>query len=153
MSHTAEAYIYQAGEGEVRWMGETRTCFLATGPLTDGAFALVEERAIRGETVPLHAHDDDGEAFYVLAGEVSFFIGDQSGRRVTTGGFVHLPRGTVHGFRIDSAEARYLILTTARHAEFYRAITLPEPHSVITDAVIEQACREYGVTFVGPLPA
>jgi quercetin dioxygenase-like cupin family protein len=153
MSHTPEAYMYQAGEGEVRWMGETCTCFLATGALTAGAFALVEERALRGETVPLHNHDDDVESFYVLDGEITFYLGQQTGRRVTAGTFVHIPKGAVHGFRIDSDVARYLILTTPRHAEFYRAITSPEPHAVITDAMIEQASQEYKIRFVGPLPA
>jgi quercetin dioxygenase-like cupin family protein len=152
MSHTAEAYIYQAGEGEVRWMGETRTFFLATGALTSGVFALVEERAIRGEAIPLHKHDADVESFYVLDGEITFYLSEQPGLRVRAGGFVHIPEGTVHGFRIDSEVARYLILTTPRHAEFYRAISLPEPHAVITDTVIEQACQEYGITFVAPLP-
>lgn len=60
MGNTAEAYIYDTGEGEVRWMGETSTIFLATGALTGEAFGLVEERAIRGEAVPLHMHDDVG---------------------------------------------------------------------------------------------
>ena len=152
MSHTAEAYIYQAGEGEVRWMGETSTFFLATGALTGGAFALVEERAIQGETVPLHKHGDDIESFYVLDGEISFYLGEQPGRRATAGTFVHIPQGTIHGFRIESEVARYLILTTPHHAEFYRAISLPLTRAVITDAVIEQACREYGIEFVGPLP-
>lgn len=34
MSNSIEAYRYQVGEGEVRWMGETSTSFLATGALT-----------------------------------------------------------------------------------------------------------------------
>ena len=37
----------------------------------------------------------------------------------------HLSRGTVHGFRVESETIRYLILTTPRHGELYRAITLP----------------------------
>jgi quercetin dioxygenase-like cupin family protein len=152
MGNTTEAYIYQAGAGEVRWMGETSTFFLATGALTGADFGLVEERAIQGEVVPLHRHDNDSESFYVLDGEISFYLGEQPGQRTAAGAFVHIPKGTVHGFRIESREARYLILTTARHAEFYQAITSSEPHAAITDAVIEQACQEYGIAFVGPLP-
>lgn len=48
MSKFSNAYIYQPNESELRWMGKTSTNFLATGPLTGGAFALVEERSIRG---------------------------------------------------------------------------------------------------------
>ena len=152
MNQMTNAYLYQPGESELRWMGETSTCFLATGALTDGAFALVEERALHGESVPFHKHAVDMESFYILEGEVSFYLGDQPGQRTTAGAFVHIPGGTVHGFRIESEMARYLIFTTPRHAEFYRAITLPSTRAAVDDAVIGQACQEYGIEFVGPLP-
>lgn len=48
---------------------------------------------------------------------------------------------------------RYLILTTPRHAEFYRAITEPSPLAKIDGAVIKKACEDYGIEFVGPLPS
>jgi quercetin dioxygenase-like cupin family protein len=134
-------------------MGETSTHFLATGDQTGGAFALVEERSKRGVSVPLHRHDDDMESFYVLEGEISFFLGDQPVLRATAGAFAHIPGGVIHGFRIESETARYLILTTPRHAQFYRAITAPSPLTVIDDSVIGNACKEYGIDFVGPLPA
>jgi hypothetical protein len=47
--------------------------------------------------------------------------------------------------------ARYLILTTARHGEFYRAITLAS-RGPVEGAQIKAAAREYGIEFVGPLP-
>lgn len=153
MSNSTEAYLYEPGESELRWMGETSTHFLATGALTGGAFALVEERAKRGVSVPLHKHNDDMESFFVLEGEISFFLGDHSGRRVAAGAFAHIPGGTIHGFRIESDAARYLILTTPRHAQFYRAITSPSPLTAVDGTVISKACQEYGIEFVGPLPA
>jgi len=152
------SYIYLEGEAEVRWMYETFTSFLATGDQTGGAFALVDERAHRGESVPLHRHPDDWESFYVLDGEISFFLGDEPGVRASAGAFVHIPGGTVHGFRIESETARYLILTTPHHGEFYTAISLPseaggrQPSTPIEGAQIGKAAREYGIEFVGPLP-
>lgn len=133
-------------------MGETSTRFLATGALTTGAFGLVDEQAKRGESVPLHKHDGDVESFFVLEGDVTYYLGDQAGRRVSAGAFVHVPAGTVHGFRVVSERARYLILTTPRHAEFYRAITAPTRGAPIEDGAIARACAEYGIEFVGPLP-
>lgn len=152
MSDRTEAYLYQPGESEKRWMGETSTQFLATGAQTGGAFALVEERADRGVSVPLHRHDDDMESFFVLEGEIAFFLGDQPGVRAAAGAFAHIPGGTIHGFRIESETARYLILTTPRHAQFYRAITGPSPGAAIDGAAISKACKDYGIEFVGPLP-
>ncbi len=152
MSETVEAYIYQPAESEKRWMGETATHFLATGALTGAAFALVEEQAKRGVSVPLHLHRADMESFFVLEGEISFFLGNEAPVRAVAGAFAHIPGGTVHGFRIESEIARYLILTTPRHADFYRAITSPVPFAAIEGSVIGQACEKYGVEFVGALP-
>ena len=158
MEAATGAYLYRAEEAELRWMGKTSTYFLATGQQTGGQFALVDERATRGESVPLHRHNDDMESFYVLEGEITLYIGDQPGVRAGAGSFAHLPGGTVHGFRIESETARYLILTTPRHGEFYRAITLASlpgglpPLEPVDGAQIKQASAEYGVEFVGPLP-
>jgi quercetin dioxygenase-like cupin family protein len=152
------AYVHQPESAELRWMGETSTYFLATGQETGEAFTLVDERAKRGESVPLHRHTEDMESFYVLEGEITLYLGGQPGVRAGAGSFAHVPGGTVHGFRVESESARYLILTTARHGEFYRAITLPSrPGGLpslesVDGAQIRKACAEFGVEFVGPLP-
>jgi quercetin dioxygenase-like cupin family protein len=158
MGDATGAYLYQPGDAELRWMGETTTRFLATGEQTGEAFCLVDEQASRGESVPLHRHPDDMESFYVLEGEMTLFIGDQPGERAPAGSFAHIPGGTVHGFRVESEKARYLILTTPRHGQFYRAITLASqpdgspPLDSVEGLQIKQATKEYGVEFVGPLP-
>ena len=157
MSPDATAYVLHEGGAELRWMNDTFTYFLATGETTGGEFTLVDETARRGESVPLHRHPDDVESFYVLEGEISFFIGDAPPVIGRAGTFVHVPRGAVHGFRIESPEARYLILTTPRHGDFYRAISQPagpdgeRPQAGVEGDQIERACREYGIEFVGPL--
>ncbi len=158
MADATVPYLYQPGESELRWMGRTSTHFLATGDQTGGVFSLVDEQATRGESVPLHRHRDDMESFYVLEGELTLYVGDQPGVRAAAGSFAHIPGGTVHGFRIESETARYLILTTPRHGEFYRAITLASrpgglpPLESVEGSRIKQASREYGIEFVGPLP-
>jgi quercetin dioxygenase-like cupin family protein len=152
VSHADGGYVHLPGEAELRWMGETSTFFLATGEETAGAFCLVDERAVKGEAVPLHRHGRDMESFYVLEGELTLFVGDGPGVLAGAGSFAHVPAGVVHGFRVESDTARYLILTTARHGEFYRAITLASRGSV-EGAQIKAAARKYGIEFVGPLPA
>ena len=91
------AYFHQPKDAELRWMGETSTYFLATGEQTGGAFALVDEQARRGESVPLHRHRDDMESFYGVEGEITLYIGDQPGVRAPAF-LCDLPGGTVHGF-------------------------------------------------------
>jgi quercetin dioxygenase-like cupin family protein len=155
-----EPYFQPSNAAELRWMGDTFTYFLATGTQTGGAFSLVDEQAKRGELVPRHRHAGDDESFYVIDGEITFFIGDRPGAVARAGAFVHVPRGTVHGFRIESETARYLILTTPRHGEFYRAITVPSREGglppvdrSVDGSRIKAACQEFEVEFVGPLPA
>ena len=125
METVGGAYVRLPEEAELRWMGETFAYFLATGDETGDAFALVDEQGKRGDSVPLHRHPDDMESFYVLEGELTLYVGEQAGVRAPAGSFAHIPGGEVHGFRIESETARYLILTTPRQASFYRAITLP----------------------------
>jgi hypothetical protein len=100
-----------------------------------------------------------GTSTYFLAtGELTLYIGDEPGVRAPAGSFAHLPGGTVHGFRVTSEKARYQILTTPRHGQFYRAITLASrpgglpPLESIQGSQIKQASADYGVEFVGPLP-
>lgn len=158
MSPAGGAYLHLPGTSELRWLGETSTSFLADGERTGEAFALVDERAVLGESVPLHRHDDL-ESFYVLEGEVTFFLGEEPGVTAGPGSFVHVPAGAVHGFRGASERARYLILTTPRHGRFYRAITLPSrpgglpPLESVDGATIKAAAVEFGIELVGPLPA
>jgi|SRR5215217_1720326 len=158
MGNRASAYLFQPGQAELRWMGETSTHFLATGKSTDGAFCLVDENADGGMSVPLHRHPEDMESFYVLEGELTIYVDDQPGVRAPAGSFAHIPAGTVHGFRVESEKARYLILTTPRHGEFYRAITLASreaglpPLESVEGTRIKQASQDYGVEFIGPLP-
>ena len=158
MTTDTGAYLRQPKSSELRWMGETFTYFLATGEQTDETFALIDEQAKAGESVPLHLHRDDMESFYVLEGEITLYIGDRPGERAGAGSFAHVPGGTVHGFRVESETARYLILTTPRHGRFYRAITVaggPDgapPLESVDGTVIREACEAYGVEFVGPLP-
>ncbi len=158
MGGATNAYVCQPGEAELRWMGDTSTSFLATGEGTAGAFCLVDEQASGGMSVPLHRHPEDMESFYVLEGELTLYIADQPGVRAPAGAFAHILGGTVHGFRVESEKARYLILTTPRHGEFYRAITLESesgglpPNASVEGEQIKQASKDYGIEFIGPLP-
>jgi quercetin dioxygenase-like cupin family protein len=158
MATATGAYLHLSETAELRWLGRTSAYFLAGGEQTQETFALVDERATRGESVPLHRHRDDMESFYVVEGEITIYIGEEPGVRAGAGSFAHIPGGTVHGFRIASETARYLIFTTPRHGQFYRAITLPSrpgglpPLESIDGSQIRKASQEYGIEFVGPLP-
>ncbi len=153
-----QGFLTPAGRAERRWMGKTQTDFLATGASTGGKFCLVDEVAFKGDTVPLHRHDADDESFYVLDGELSISIGGGPAIPAPKGSFAHVPSGTVHGFRVESKRARYLILTSAQHGDFYKAISDASkadgsaPGNAVEGSRIEAACKKFCVDYVGPFP-
>jgi quercetin dioxygenase-like cupin family protein len=159
MPTTHGAYALAPGEGEIRWgLDGALTTFKATAAQTSGKFAIIEDRAAKNDGIPFHRHVADDETFYVLEGHVTFFLGDNPPRSAGPGTFVHIPGGEVHAFRVDSEEARYLIITTPRHEQFYRAISRPASSHELPPAApldmeqIERACQDYGVEIVGPPP-
>lgn len=155
-TYPSGAYSLSGKAGEVRWMGKTRTRFLATGDTTSNRFGLVDETAHKGETVPLHRHKDI-ESFFVIEGTVAFYV-EKEWFKGGPGAFLHIPSSAVHGFQIASDRARYLILTTGHHADFYKAISVPSgangkpaSHDVDWDRVLKTA-EEYGIELVEDLP-
>jgi quercetin dioxygenase-like cupin family protein len=146
-------------EGEALWCAGALSTMKATSDQTAGAYSLVEDLAPKGSGTPLHRHVEDDEAFYVLAGELTFYVGNDDPVRAGAGWFVHIPGGTVHAFRVDSETARYLIITTPQHEQFYRAISEPAqmrsipPDTPMDMAKISAACEAYGVEGVGPAPS
>lgn len=145
-------------DGEALWCVGALSRFKATAAQTEGAYSLVEDLAPQGSGTPLHRHDDDDEAFYVLEGEITFFLADTAPIHGRAGSFVHIPGGTIHGFRVESETARYLIITTPQHERFYRALgepaqslTLP-PELPMDMEKIGAVCAAHGVEFAGPRP-
>ena len=50
--------------------------------------------------VPAHVHDGEDDAFYIVAGEMTFVLGDRE-VAAPPGTFVLVPPGVEHGFRND----------------------------------------------------
>src|SRR3712207_7035133 len=71
-------YALGPEEGEALWgIDGALTTVKASAEQTGGRFALVEEVGRLGEGTPLHRHPEDDETFYVLEGEMTFFLGDE----------------------------------------------------------------------------
>ncbi len=121
----ADAYVLQAGEGEALWFADALVTYKATGSETNGGLTVAEVRAPRGAGSPRHRHQHEDEAWYVVSGELTFWLGDEA-RTVGAGTFVFGPREVEHRFRVDSEEARFLLLLTpAGFEEFTRTCGWP----------------------------
>jgi len=118
-----KATVFSPSEGLHLTARGSDMLFKATAESTSGAFSFMErELPPGGRRPPRHAHIGADEAFYVLAGEVSFSLDDDS---VTTGAgsFVLAPGGVMHSFGNDSADvARILIIHAPAMDGYFREL-------------------------------
>ena len=164
MNTNPTPYVLGPEEGEAFWGFGALWTPKATAEQTGDRFSLIEEVAPGGEGTPLHAHPEDDETFYVLEGELTFYLGD--GQTVpsqtvpaSAGSFLHIPKGYFpHAFRVNSESARFLVRTTPKHEQFFRAAaeparsrTIPSPEPLDMEKV-RAASAEYGVEILGPPP-
>jgi quercetin dioxygenase-like cupin family protein len=150
------AYVLPATEGEALWFADSLVTYKATGAETGGGLTVAEVRAPRGAGSPRHRHHNEDEAWYVMEGELTFWLGDEV-RTAGAGDFVFGPRHVEHRFRVDSDEACFLLLLTpAGFEEFTRACgwpataltvppaDLPERHA----SILQAAARHHGLDLI-----
>ena len=129
MSGTAPFLVNKPGEGRtIAVVGDVYR-FLAVGEETNGKYALWEALVPPCGGPPPHVHSREEEGFYVLEGEITFFIGDQ--RLIASAGmFANMPVGTPHSFKNESGKpARMLISLAPAGLEklfFEVGVSLPE---------------------------
>ena len=127
-----------------------------------GKLSVVELSGPSGDMPPLHLHRGDDEAFYVLEGEMSFFIGTDRPARRAAGSLAFGPKGIPHTYRVESSgPARWLaICTPGDFAEFVLAAsrpaesaTLPPPPAPPSEqevTAITALASEHGIELLGP---
>ncbi len=148
----------QQGEGEARWFLGALATIKSSGETTGGRVAVTENWAPRGHGSPLHVHHNEDEWFYVLSGELTFWV---DGRLITAtdGSFVYGPRDVPHTFTVTSEEARFLlVIEPAGFENFLRALSEPAESLTLPPASVEPppmdammaAAEEYGLEILGP---
>jgi quercetin dioxygenase-like cupin family protein len=126
---------------------------------TDGRLFQLLCRDRRGGAPPRHVHHREDETFYVIAGEISFFVGDQR-IEATAGDFVFAPKGVPHAFLVKSDRAEYLTSFSPAGAELFFAEIAPrvvpgESAPLPSEPDPEEFARiasSYGIEIVGPPP-
>ena len=94
---------------------------LATAADTGGAFEVFEMTGPRDSGQPPHAHPWT-ESYSVLEGTIDVQIGDETITGVP-GCFLQIPAGTIHAYKITSAVARALVVSSPSGAcEFFREV-------------------------------
>lgn len=154
-------YHCAPGAGPALWHLGALLRFPATGEQTGGSLWMHEVRGRRGYASPQHRHAREDEAFYVLDGELTVYVGDDV-LRAEPGSFLWAPRDVAHAFCVESDEARFLALSTNSALDrFFFAtgepapsLTIPPPATAPPDvAELARVGAEFGVEVLGPPPA
>jgi len=96
-----------ANAGEAYWVMGTLFTYLVTGAESGGSYFTLIVDVGPEQGPPPHIHHLEDEQFYVLRGELTYQVGGQT-FQVSTGDFIHIPRGTVHSFKNGPKASRLL---------------------------------------------
>jgi quercetin dioxygenase-like cupin family protein len=110
------------GEGETYDVLGNLITIKATGENTGGAYSLFDARVPSGVGSPPHYQKLEEESFFVLEGEFTFHIGEET-TVLGPGGYAMVPRGTVHAFTsTGEGIGRMVIMTTpgGYHENFFK---------------------------------
>ena len=139
------------------WAGGTVFDVVLGGEHTGGSLALLDQPARQGDATPVHVHRGEAEAFYVIEGAITAWAGDAA-LTIGSGGGVHLPAGLPHAIRVDTVQARIIVLTApAGFADFVRAAgvrsegDIPAAWEFDVERIMA-AAPQYDIDIVGPPP-
>ncbi len=144
----------RAGDGRTVPVGPDTARLLATAQPVD----VVEMTVHEGGEPPLHLHRNEDEWFYVLEGELTFWVGGDV-IDAPAGSFVYGPRDVPHTFVVTSEEARFLLVTEpAAFGAFFQAASAPAERPEIPPAPTEPPdvaalvalAADYGIEILGP---
>ena len=129
----------------VNVVGEAIT-ILAGGDLSK-PFEVHIQEGVQGGGPPPHFHPWD-EAFLVIDGEVEVTVEGQS-TTVSTGGYVHIPGGSIHAYKNISPTAKIIgVVSDPRGGQFFAAM---DQFKVPEDLPrIHEVAARFGVTFLVP---
>jgi quercetin dioxygenase-like cupin family protein len=150
-----QGVVVPPGEGRIWQMAPDRCSALKlVGGDTGGSVMMFEETAPPGTETTFHRHHDSDEVAYVLAGEITFKIGEE----VTVGGpgtCAFMPRGLAHAWKVTGAETgRILFLYTPAAAGGFFEESQRERRSYASfgSADVQAAYRRHRWEIVGSPP-
>ncbi len=136
--------------GQPRWFFGMLAEVKASAADTAGRYTLVEITAPPGLDAPRHVHHTEDEGFYVLEGDVTITVGDETVELVA-GQFAFGPRDVPHRFTVGPDGARMIwVLTPGGFEDLIDEASVPAeaptvpPPSVVPPADIAEILRRHG---------
>jgi quercetin dioxygenase-like cupin family protein len=143
------------------WFLNSLTTIRVSAQAGDDQLSVVEQRARKGYSPPLHLHRAQDEIFHVLEGEFRIRVGNQE-QRLKAGHILLVPKGTPHTFIIESSKGgHWLGITVGTDYEnFVRALARPAEHLDVPPAGEDTSpenlltntmtAAQFGIDIVGP---
>jgi quercetin dioxygenase-like cupin family protein len=145
MSDTTQTLQPQAvrkGEGEARWWFGALAEIKASAADTGGQMTIIEVTEHPGAEAPLHVHHRDDEGFWILEGDVTFEVGDET-IEASAGDYVFGPRGIPHSFTVGDRGCRMLfILVPGGIEDVIRATSEPAQTRTLPPQTEEEPTAE-----------
>jgi mannose-6-phosphate isomerase-like protein (cupin superfamily) len=136
--------------GEPRWFFGMLAEVKASAADTAGQYTLVEVTAPPGLAAPLHVHYTEDEGFYVLEGDVTMVVGDET-VELASGQHASGPRDVPHRFTVGPDGARMLwVLTPGGFEDLIDEASVPAeaptvpPPSVLPPENAAEIVRRHG---------
>ena len=134
--------VVRKGEGAARWFFGGLAEIKATAADTGGLMTLVEVTEPPGMEAPLHVHHRDDEAFWILEGDVTFEVGDET-IEASAGDYVFGPRDIPHRFTVGDRGCRMLfILTPGGFEDLIMATSEPATSRALPPPAEEPSAEE-----------
>jgi quercetin dioxygenase-like cupin family protein len=122
-----DAVTVRAGHGEARWWLGQLAEIKATAADTGGQMTIVEVSCAPGFEAPLHVHHREDEAFWILEGSVTLYVGEQV-IETTRGDYAFGPRNVPHRYTAGPDGCRMLYICTPGGFEnLVREMSRPAP--------------------------
>jgi mannose-6-phosphate isomerase-like protein (cupin superfamily) len=161
-----QIFALEPGEGEALWWMGGLATIKATKEQTGGRYTLVEILVpeFPMEESLLHVHHFEDEGFYILEGEMTFYVGDET-IKARPGSFLFGPKDVPHAFSVDSGPARLLFVLSPAGMEGLiremgepaRTLTIPpqpeEPPDEAEMGRLMAIAARYGGEMLGPPPS
>ncbi len=99
----------KADEGEAIWWFDCLAVIKATAADTGGLMSIIEITEPPNAAGPLHVHHGEEEGFWILEGDVTIEVGDET-FECHAGDYALGPRGIPHRYTVGDAGCRMLFL-------------------------------------------
>jgi quercetin dioxygenase-like cupin family protein len=127
---TQKPFLSKATKDNSRAIPGALFHFLSTGDQTNNQFSLIYIEVHKGNEPPAHTHGKEDENYYILEGEVRFWVGENV-LDAQAGDFIHLPKGIPHRFELQSEVVKELMWMTPSGLEKWfwdNSVPAPEMH-------------------------